>query len=243
MSVAIALVAGLAIGALVMFLLGRRELRRRDERIDELARERATLVSQVLEAEERERARVAQALHDDALQSLLAAHQDLIEAAPGRAQVTRAHEIMGVAIDRVRDAVSALHPVILEQRGLEAALEAVCTQAENQAGFDSTLRVRPEAVGASDGLVFSVARELITNAARHSKAEHLEVSVEAVPEGILLTVADDGQGIQPGRRDEALAEGHIGLPSIVQRVEAAGGTVELDTSPGAGTRARTLIPA
>ena len=75
---------------------------------------------QVLEAEERERARVAQALHDDALQSLLAAHQDLIEAAPGRAQVTRAHEIMGVAIDRVRDAVTALHPVILEQRGLEA---------------------------------------------------------------------------------------------------------------------------
>jgi two-component system NarL family sensor kinase len=241
-SVAVALVAGLGIGALAAFLLGRRELRRRDERIDELARERATLVSQVLEAEERERARVAQALHDDALQSLLAAHQDLIEAAPGRAQVTRAHEIMGVAIDRVRDAVSALHPVILEQRGLEAALEAVCTQAQNQAGFDSTLRVDPGAIGASDGLVFSVARELITNAARHSKAERVEVSVEAVPEGILLTVTDDGRGIQPGRRDEALAEGHIGLPSVVQRVEAAGGTVEIDTSPEAGTRARALIP-
>lgn len=243
MSVALALVAGLAIGALAVFLVRRRELRSRDERIDELARERATLVSQVLEAEERERARVAQALHDDALQSLLAAHQDLIEAAPGRAQVTRAHEIMGVAIDRVRDAVTALHPVILEQRGLAAALEAVCTQAQNQAGFDSTLRVDPGAVGASDGLVFSVARELITNAARHSKAKHLEVSVEAVPEGILLTVTDDGRGIQPGRRDDALAEGHIGLPSIVQRVKAAGGTVEIDASPGAGTRARALIPS
>jgi two-component system NarL family sensor kinase len=242
-SVALALVAGLAIGAVAVFLLARRELRRRDVRIEALARERATLVSQVLEAEERERARVAQALHDDALQSLLAAHQDLIEAAPGRAQVTRAHEIMGVAIDRVRDAVTALHPVILEQRGLEAALEAVCTQAENQAGFDSTLRVDPEALGSSDGLVFSVARELITNAARHSKASNLDVAVESSGGGILLTVTDDGQGIRPGRRDEALAEGHIGLPSIVQRLEATGGSLEIASSPDIGTRAVARIPA
>jgi two-component system NarL family sensor kinase len=242
-SVAIALVAGLAVGALVVFLLGRRELQRRDERIEELALERATLVSQVLEAEERERARVAQALHDDALQSLLAAHQDLIEAAPGRAQVTRAHEIMGVAIDRVRDAVSALHPVILEQRGLEAALQAVCTQAANQAGFESTLRVDPDASGSSDGLVFSVGRELITNAARHSGASRLDVTVESSPGGTVLTVADDGKGIQPGRRDEALAEGHIGLPSIVQRLEATGGSLEITSSPDGGTTAVALIPA
>jgi two-component system NarL family sensor kinase len=240
-SVAIALVAGLAVGVLAGLLLGSRGMRRRDERIDELARERATLVAQVLEAEERERARVAQALHDDALQSLLAAHQDLIEAAPGRAQVTRAHEIMGVAIDRVRDAVSALHPVILEQRGLEAALEAVCTQAENQAGFEVSLRVDPGAVGPTDGLVFSVARELITNAARHSGASRLDVAVESSADGTVLTVADDGKGIQPGRRDEALAEGHIGLASIVQRLEATGGSLEISSSSD-GTTATARIP-
>lgn len=218
-------------------------IRELEARIEVLERERATLASQVLEAEERERARVAQALHDDALQSLLAAHQDLIEAAPGRAQVTRAHEIMGVAIDRVRDAVSALHPVILEQRGLEAALEAVCTQAEHQGGFASRLRVEPDAVGASDGLVFSVARELITNAARHSGAEQLDVEVAANDGEIVLTVADDGRGIEPGRRDRALDEGHIGLASIVQRVEAIGGRLEIESPPGGGTRAVATIPA
>ena len=145
----------------------RGEVEQLEAEVEELRGERATLVQQILGAEERERARVAQALHDEALQSLLAAHQDLIEAAPGRAQVTRAHEIMGVAIDRVRDAVSALHPVILERRGLEAALEAVCAQAENQAGFESELTVAPEALGSTDGLVFSIARELVNNAARH----------------------------------------------------------------------------
>ena len=218
-------------------------IRELESRIEVLERERATLVAQVLEAEERERARVAQALHDDALQSLLAAHQDLIEAAPGRAQVTRAHEIMGVAIDRVRDAVSALHPVILEQRGLGPALEAVCTQAERQGGFKSRLRVEPDAAGATDGLVFSVARELVTNAARHAGASHLDVSVEARDGEILLTVADDGRGIDAGRRDEALGEGHIGLASIVQRLEAIGGSLVLETPEGGGTRAVATIPA
>lgn len=239
LAVVLALAAGLAAGLLIR----ERELRRRREEIEALVHERATLVSQVLEAEKRERARVAQALHDDALQSLLAAHQDLIEAAPGRAQVTRAHEIMGVAIDRVRDAVSALHPVILEQRGLEAALEAVCAQAEHQGGFEVELRVDPAAVGGTDGLVYSVARELVTNAARHSGAKRLDVSVDGGEGEVLLVVSDDGRGIEPGRRDAALDEGHVGLASIVQRLEAIGGGLEIEAPAAGGTRATARIPA
>ena len=221
----------------------RREVAELRAEVEELRRERATLVAQVLGAEERERARVAQALHDEALQSLLAAHQDLIEAAPGRAQVTRAHEIMGVAIDRVRDAVTALHPVILEQRGLEAALEAVCAQAEHQAGFDSELKVAPDAAGLTDGLVFSVARELVANAARHSGAERLVVDVAPGNGSVVLTVSDDGRGMEAGRPDEALDEGHVGLASIVQRLDAIGGGLEITSPDGGGTRAVATIPA
>ena len=238
----VAAIVACGAGAGAGLLYGRHRLRRAEERIEELTGERARLAVQVLEAEERERARVAQNLHDEALQSLLAAHQDLIEAAPGRAQVTRAHEIMGGAIDRVREAVTALHPVVLEQRGLRGALEAVCNQAESQGGFTAKLRVDDDAVGPTDGLVFSVARELITNAARHSGAESLEVTVEAVPGAILLTVTDDGRGIEPGRRDEALEEGHIGLASIVRRLEATGGQLELSSPPAGGTRAVARIP-
>jgi len=241
-TLALGLILGLAVGLAVGLLAGGRELRRRRAEVKRLSRERATLVAEVLEAEERERARVAQALHDEALQSLLAAHQDLIEAAPGRAQVTRAHEIMGGAIERVRDAVSALHPVILEQRGLEAALAAVCTEAEHQGDFTCELRVDPAAPGAADGLVFSVARELITNAARHSGAKRLEVGVDGGAGQVVLTVADDGAGIAPGRRDEALDEGHVGLASIVQRLEAIGGSLELQARPGGGTVATARIP-
>ncbi len=242
MSVVFVALIAAAVGAGVALLATRRDIRRLTEEVERLRAERVTLVSQILDAEERERSRVAQALHDDALQSLLAAHQDLIEAAPGRAQVTRAHEVVGVAIDRVRDAVSALHPVILEQRGLEPALAAVCAQAEGSAGLASELRVDPAAVGSSDGLVFSVARELVTNAMRHANAEHLGVTVEATPQAIVLEVSDDGQGIPEGRRDEALDEGHVGLASIHQRLDAIGGTLELESPPGGGTKATAHIP-
>ncbi|MGI9020317.1 MAG: sensor histidine kinase [Solirubrobacterales bacterium] len=221
----------------------RREVDELRAEVEELRGDRARLISEVLGAEERERARVAQALHDDALQSLLAAHQDLIEAAPGRAQVTRAHEIMGVAIERVRDAVSALHPVILERGGLHVALKAVCSQAEKRAGLSCELSVDPAAVGPTDGLVFSIARELVTNAARHADAGQVAVEVAAGDGQVALTVTDDGGGIQPGRRDEALGEGHIGLASIERRLEAMGGSFETTSPPGGGTRAVAMIPA
>jgi two-component system NarL family sensor kinase len=221
----------------------RRQVEELTAEVEELRSERATLVAEVLGAEERERARVAQTLHDEALQSLLAAHQDLIEAAPGRAQVTRAHEIMGDAIERVREAVTALHPVILERRGVRAALEAVCAQAEHQGGFDSELTVAPDAIGSTDGLVFSIARELITNAARHSGASRLTVEVAAEGEDVRLTVADDGRGMDPGRREEALDEGHVGLASIASRLDAIGGSLEIGGAPDGGTRAVARIPA
>ena len=118
------------------------ELRAENERLrDELAELRAELsvnrqlVAQVMEAEDQGRRRIAQLIHDDSLQTLLAANQELIEAAPGRAQVQRAHEVVEAAIKRLREAVEALHPVTLEQGGLEQALGAVARQAGRQGGF------------------------------------------------------------------------------------------------------------
>ncbi|HLM32414.1 MAG TPA: hypothetical protein VK326_12205, partial [Solirubrobacterales bacterium] len=118
---------------------GEAELRAENERLraelaelrDELATCRQ-LVAQVMEAEDQGRRRIAQLIHDDSLQILLAANQELIEAAPGRAQVQRAHEVVAAAIGRLREAMLALHPVTLEQGGFEQALGAVARQAERQ---------------------------------------------------------------------------------------------------------------
>jgi two-component system NarL family sensor kinase len=199
------------------------------------------LVAQVMDAEDQGRRRIAQLIHDDSLQTLLAANQELIEAAPGRAQVQRAHEVVEATIGRLREAMMALHPVTLEQGGFEPALGAVARQAARQGGFEVTIDVAPDALAHEDELLLSVARELLTNAARHSGATTVAVVLRNTGEALELEISDDGSGIDPGRRDEALAQGHIGLASVHERVRAADGDFELDGSAG-GTRALTRLP-
>ena len=208
---------------------------------DELESSRQ-LFSQAMAADERGRREIAQRLHDEALQTLLAAHQELLEAAPGRAQVTRAHEVLAGAIDRLREAVVALHPVTLERGGLGQALSAVCGEVERQGGFRCELEVDEEAAGDHAALLLAVARELLANAAKHSAAERVRVSVARDGDGAVLEVADDGAGIAPGRREEALREGHVGLAAVSQRLEAIGGELEMLGAPGEGTRARAWVP-
>lgn len=199
------------------------------------------LVAQVMEAEDSGRRRIAQLIHDDSLQTLLAAHQELIEAAPGRVQVQRAHEVVGAAIARLREALLTLHPVTLEQGGLEQALGAVARQAKRQGGFDIDIELDPEAVDLHDEVVLAVARELLTNAARHSGAGCVTVTLIRTTDAVEIEVTDDGSGMEAGRREDALSQGHIGLASVTERVQQAGGTFELASS-GQGTIGRARLP-
>ena len=215
----------------------RGDVARLERELDEARR----LIAQVIQAEDHARRRIAQLIHDDSLQSLLAAHQELIEAAPGRAQVTRAHEVVAGAIERLREATMALHPVTLEQGGFEQALGAVARQAARQGGFEIEISVDPDALGIDDALLLAVARELLTNAARHAGAAHVSVALRREADALEFVVSDDGKGLEPGRRERALAEGHIGLASLSQRVNFAGGEFRLETSD-AGTIALARLP-
>jgi PAS domain S-box-containing protein len=223
-------------------------LRRSEERalkqsraIADLAQARGELVSQLMLAEERTRQRIAQVLHDDALQTLLAADQDLREAA-GPEDVERARRALEGTIDRIREAVAALHPVTHQQGDLETALGAIVRQHATRGGFRYTVRVESQASGVEDDLVLSAVRELVMNVANHAQASRCSVSVERRGDRIDLEVADDGVGIPPGRQKSALKEGHIGLASTVQRMKAIGGDGEVVSTIGEGTVVRASIP-
>jgi two-component system, NarL family, sensor kinase len=218
------------------------ELRRRLAAAEAELEVRAQFVAQVMEAEDRARRRIAQLIHDDALQSLLAANQDLMEAAPGREQVMRAHDVVSDTIAQLREAMLALHPVTLERGGLEQALGAVARQAERQsAGLTVSVEIDPDALGKNDELVLAILRELISNVARHARADSATVEVRSADGSVELSVVDDGEGMVATRGREAIAEGHIGLASVAQRVEANGGEFRLETAPGSGTRAWAKI--
>ena len=209
--------------------------------IADLAQARGELVSQLILAEERTRERIAQVLHDDALQRLLAAHQDLLEA-QGPEGVERARKALEGTIEQIREAVAALHPVTHQQGDLETALGAVVRQHAARGGFRHTVRVESEASGLEDALVLSAVRELVANVANHAQASRCSVSVERREDRIWLEVADDGLGIPPGRQETALREGHIGLASTVQRMKAIGGDGEVSSTVGKGTVVRASIP-
>lgn len=204
--------------------------------------------SQVLSAdavasEQRERRALSQALHNGAVQTLLAAAQDLTEALEGRpGRLERAHRTVEETIEQLRLAVFELHPVVLEHAGFEPALRATMQAQAARGGFSWRVDVAPEAVGHYDQLLLTVARELVVNVAKHAAAREVEVGVERDGDAIVLRVGDDGRGPSPERRESALLDGHVGLASCGARLEALGGRLDAWNRPGGGTVVRAAVP-
>lgn len=221
------------------------ERRLAEAEIAELSAARGRLVAQALDAEERARRAISEALHDGPLQEILAAGHDL-HALDGRGGDDEAIECtrdrLGAVMRSLREVMAALHPTVLQYGGLEAALQGVADQHSSAGGFECEVAVEPEATGLRDGLLLSVARELLANAARHARAGRVTVAVRRGAAGLALEVADDGTGIGPGRREAALGEGRIGLATSRERVEAVGGRLTLEPGPGGGTTARVEVP-
>jgi PAS domain S-box-containing protein len=235
--------------ALATFLSTAIDRLRHEAEIAALATLRGRLVAENLEAEERVRQRISEQLHDGALQDLLAARQDLVEAASAREDHARtemldyAREGVERAVRRLREAVHALHPVVLQHGGLEAAMQAAADQAARQGSFRAEVTVDPAAAGVRDELVLSIARELLANAAKHAEADHVQVTVARQDGVVLLEVTDDGRGLDREAVAAAPMHGHIGLASLAQRVEAVGGTLDLGAgAAGRGTTALARLP-
>ena len=215
-------------------------LTHRADEIAELATSRGRLVAQALDAEDQARRRLAEALHDEALQNLLAARQLLDAGDPDSAALAR--EGLDDGVTQIRQAVFDLHPYLLEQAGLRAALQAVAERAGRRAGFTVTVTVDPDVGGLRGQLLFSVARELLANAAKHSGAGAVNVAVRHSESGVELIVADDGRGIDRAAARAAQARGHIGLASCAERAEAVGGALTVERGSEGGTVARMWVP-
>jgi two-component system, NarL family, sensor kinase len=158
-----------------------------------------------------------------------------------RAALVRAHDGVRRSTAQLRQTMSELHPYVLEHAGLEAALHSLIERWRRD-GTRWTLDVDRDVARLADGLLLSVARELIANAARHSGAAAIAVSARVAASAVVLDVTDDGRGIDRDRARTALAEGHLGLATCAERVEAAGGRLELLDRPGGGTIARARLP-
>lgn len=220
-------------------------LTRAAARVAALLEMRRTLVSEAMRADERNARALAEHLHDGPLQDLLAARLELDEVRerhtdPG---LDAAYQAIQETATRLRSTVTSLHPQVLTEVGLTAALRELLRAYELrgsvavQADLEEVDRPR------SQSLLYRAARELLANAYKHARAGTVRVRLARAGDAITLSVVDDGVGFDPAILDRCVAEGHIGLASLAVRVEAMGGSMKLTSAVGGGTRASVTAPA
>ena len=215
--------------------------------IAELVADRTQLLTELMTVTDTERRRIAEDLHDNALQYVLAARFDLEDARETAepAAFERLDQALTQSAQLLRTTVSELHPAVLEQSGLAAAVSGLARTAAGRAGLELDLDVSGWPASArtpADLLLFSTARELLANVVRHAGAGHLGVRLDLRTGRAELVVTDDGVGADPVIVSGRLAAGHIGLSSHRVRVEAAGGTFTLRTPPSGGTVVAVGVP-
>ena len=217
--------------------VARAEARRRAEQIDALAADRARLVDLMLGAEEAERERLAELLHDSVLQELMIARQALAE---GESELGRAEDAVRSATEKLRASLLHLHPLMHEQIGLKPAIEAVAEYFPGLRRLDVAVDPSADDGRVDTRLLFWLCRELLINALKHSRAANVSVNVQCTVGELLLRVEDDGVGLRAGGR--ASDRGHLGLALCTRRVEDAGGNVRLSVPPRGGARVDVVIP-
>lgn len=158
---------------------------------------------------------------------------------------SRARELVDSALAELRALIFELRPPELEADGLAGALRkhaALLSRAHGVAVTVSDLRPEGDRHGGGsvDGALFRVAEEALSNALRHSGASVVTVTLRHDGPRVVLEVADDGRGFDPAAR--SIAARRLGLVSMRERVEQAGGQLTIRSAPGRGTTVRAAIP-
>ncbi len=226
----------------LMETLGRERAARAEAVVQGLRSKR--LVAQLLSTEEHERRRLACSVHDGPLQELAAAQLALGRSARAGAQsISTAQDAVSDAIAQLRQGLVDLYPPALERQGLSAALRELADKIGRRSGLRISLAIGADTLGAHDQLIFSLLRELLSNAERHAHATEVAIRVQRHDDGLTLEVEDNGLGVSPGRLEAARHQGHIGLASSIERVEALGGSLSIRADAAHGTHVRATLPA
>jgi len=220
------------------------------DRLEEGRIRQRRLAVKVLEAEERERMWLAKELYDDTAQVLSATLLHL-RAAARSSELSSAEalepvrsEIVG-ALEGIRKIARRLRPPELDELGLSVAVAAHARSLSEVGGLPIECRVEPvdPALPRESRLaLYRVIQEALNNAVRHADAGSVEVRIFRDGDLVVAEVSDDGKGFDPSVVPES-PSGSFGLVGIRERAAYMGGTVDVDSRPGHGTRIRVEIPA
>ena len=209
--------------------------------------ERRQVVSRLLRAEQQERRRISSELHDDTVQVLAASLLALdrlagctdADAIRGVADSTR--RTLAEATDRTRRLMFELRP----PQGLARAVRELASQAGREADLDVEVTVPSEPLPFMvEEVAYRTVREAVANVRRHARAHRLEIQIAAADGKLRGSVRDDGRGFDPariGRRAHGVRL-HLGIETLLERAELAGGRATVDSNPGQGTEVTFELP-
>ncbi|HEX5535376.1 MAG TPA: histidine kinase [Actinomycetales bacterium] len=234
-----ALLARVDVG-LVRFLLGAGQ----SEQVDQLTHRVATLTEtreRTVDSVELERRRIERDLHDGPQQRLVAIAMDLgmartkLDTDPVAAQslIDKAHSAAKEAITEMRQVARGIHPPVLTDRGLDAALSALAARSPVPVSVEVTLPERPSPT--LEAIAYFCVSEALTNVAKHARASTAGVRVWQDRNSLVLTVSDNGAG-------GAVIGGGTGLIGLRNRAAAVDGRLHVDSPPGGPTVLTVWLP-
>jgi two-component system sensor histidine kinase UhpB len=208
-----------------------------------LEAERGASTGQALAAQEAERHRIAQELHDEVGQSLTAVLLGLKRAADRcppdlREELVLAQDTARSCLDEVRQVARRLRPGVLEDLGLLSALTSLATDFTALTGvsvqrrFDPCL---PELSADAELVIYRIAQEGLTNVARHAEADQVDLTLTRGPTGVALRISDDGKGLGNSR------EG-AGLRGMRERAILVGADLDISSRRSGGTELQLVVP-
>ncbi len=201
-------------------------------------------------AAEQERKHWARELHDDTLQALgglrmvhSAALRGDATAADLRAAIENGIQLIDDEIDSLSNLIAELRPAALDEIGLAPALRTLAERKSREGGLHIDVLVRLELAGVmrlppeTESTVYRLVQEALNNISKHAEASRAEAVVERGDGVVKVVVSDDGRGFDP-----SAAQGGFGLMGMRERVELAGGRLQIDAEPGRGTTVLATIP-
>jgi two-component system sensor histidine kinase UhpB len=214
-----------------------------NEMVERLEAERRESASRALAAQERERLRIARELHDEVGQKLTAVmlQLDSLSRAGGPPAMVEAREGVRESLEEVRLIARGLRPEALDDLGLPSALAALTNslQRTGQVAIERRIGASLPALHPDAALVvYRVAQEALTNVLRHADCDEARLELRHAGSEVLLEVADAGGGFDKRRVPEG-----AGIRGMRERALLAGGAIEIESAPGAGTRVKLRIPA
>lgn len=244
------LLLGIVVAVSAVIRLRMLERRSEEQRraAEDAERQMRLLSQQLVATQEEERKKLSRELHDHVGQMLTALRMELsrIDRLPPPVDglrtkaITESKRIVDDVVRTVRDLALGLRPSMLDDLGLQPALEWHVRDFGRRFGIPVHLTIE----GSLDRLpdphrtcVYRVVQEALTNCVRHSAAGRIELTIRDQSKSLEVSVADDGVGIDPAR------VGHgLGLRGIEERVRELRGTVHIDSTPGRGTHLRAWLP-